>query len=159
LPLHGRPYHPQTQGKEERFHRTLKAEALKGRVIRDTAHAQEVFDEFRDCYNHYRPHGALLLNTPDSRYERSQRRMADVLTDWEYGTEEKPLKVKSSGYITVRGQGYFLSEAFGGVVIAQRESSVAGYINLYYRDFRIARIDVEERVLVSRKIYRANEKD
>ncbi len=31
--LHGRPAHPQTQGKDERFHRTLKAEVLQGTVF------------------------------------------------------------------------------------------------------------------------------
>ena len=34
---HGRPYHPQTQGKDERFHRTLNVELLKGRSFRDGA--------------------------------------------------------------------------------------------------------------------------
>lgn len=41
---HGRPHHPQTQGKEERFHRTLNAELLRGRVFRDAQECQQAFD-------------------------------------------------------------------------------------------------------------------
>jgi transposase InsO family protein len=37
---HGRPRHPQTQGKDERFHRTLNVELLTGRSFRDQPHAQ-----------------------------------------------------------------------------------------------------------------------
>ena len=41
---HGRPYHPQTQGKEERFHRTLNAEVLQGRYFTDCPACQAAFD-------------------------------------------------------------------------------------------------------------------
>lgn len=158
LTIHGRPGHPQTQGKEERFHRTLKAEALKNVTITDLAHAQDAFDCFRRCYNSIRPHGALNLDTPSSRYAPSQRRMNDVVRDFDYPHNYKVLKVKSSGYITLRSQGYFLSEAFSGLVIAMRESSLAGCVNLYYRNFRIARINIGDRS-IARKAYRTEPDD
>jgi len=54
---HGRPYHPQTQGKEERFHKTLKAEVLSRRTVwKDLADCQGAFDKWREIYNHKRPH-------------------------------------------------------------------------------------------------------
>ena len=58
--IHGRAYHPQTQGKEERFHRSMQAEVLNQTTVwRHLAHCQERFDEFRNCYNTERPHEAL----------------------------------------------------------------------------------------------------
>ena len=53
---HGRPFHPQTQGKDERFHRTLKAEVLDGRSFKRLATAQAAFDAWRQVYNAKRPH-------------------------------------------------------------------------------------------------------
>ena len=70
---HGRPYHPQTQGKEERFHRSLKVEVLADRVFPDVEHMQFRFDDWRYCYNHVRPHEALDMHVPASRYEPSPR--------------------------------------------------------------------------------------
>jgi transposase InsO family protein len=52
---HGRPYHPQTQGKEERFHRTLELELLHRGGLTDLGRAQAAFDAWKDGYNHDRP--------------------------------------------------------------------------------------------------------
>ena len=65
---HGRPYHPQTQGKDERFHRTLKAEVLDGRTFADLPHAQDAFDAWREVYNSQRPHQALDMARPSARH-------------------------------------------------------------------------------------------
>src|SRR5262245_34752257 len=73
--IHGKPRHPQTQGKEERFHRTLKAEVLDGRSFSDLAEAQRAFDAWREVYNCRRPHEALALDVPASRYKPSCRNM------------------------------------------------------------------------------------
>ena len=69
--LHGRPAHPQTQGKDERFHRTLKAEVLQGTVFADLEDCQCHFDPFRERYNLVRPHEALGLDTPSQHYQPS----------------------------------------------------------------------------------------
>ena len=56
---HGRAYHPQTQGKDERFHRTLKFEVLRHFNFTTLAHCQREFEHFRERYNLVRPHDAL----------------------------------------------------------------------------------------------------
>src|SRR5580698_4132154 len=71
--IHGRPYHPETQGKEERFHRTLQAEVLRGRAFANSGEVQREFDRWRQTYNHERPHEALGLRVPGSRYVVSRR--------------------------------------------------------------------------------------
>ena len=159
LPIHGRPNHPQTQGKEERFHRTLKAEVLAQTPIKDLVHAQKEFDQFRNCYNHLRPHNALNLDTPASRYTPASKRLKKISDQWEYPPGYHLRRIKNTGFITFNGQGYFLSEAFGGLTVAIRESSLPNCVNIYYRNFKVARIDVDERVFTSRKIYRLDEND
>lgn len=158
LPIHGRPGHPQTQGKEERFNRTLKDEVLMLQVINDLSHAQQTFDEFRDCYNHIRPHSALALDTPAQHYSPSERPMPKTIQDWEYPQGYKTRKVRGNGYFNYGGKNYFLSEAFLGQTIALRESSLLGCVNIYYRNFKIGRINVNEGCFVSRKSFR-NEND
>ncbi|HEX2280571.1 MAG TPA: IS481 family transposase [Thermomicrobiales bacterium] len=73
-PAHGRPYHPQTQGKIERFHGTLERE-LWPHVRRDsTEHFAADLDAFRPVYNTIRPHEALGDEPPVCRWRPSDRR-------------------------------------------------------------------------------------
>ena len=61
---HSRPYHPQTCGKVERFHQTLKKHLAKKRRARTLAQLQGQLDRFADYYNTTRPHRALGRHTP-----------------------------------------------------------------------------------------------
>ena len=73
--IHSRPYHPQSRGKNERFHRSLEAEVMSLRPLTTMADAQKAFDRWRHIYNHQRPHEALDLAVPASRYRPSIRPM------------------------------------------------------------------------------------
>lgn len=154
LPVHGRVRHPQTQGKGESFNRSMQRELLRYTEITDLAHAQQVFDAYRHFYNHERPHHALQLAVPVSRYQPSSVRLPDQIEEWDYPAGYELRRVKETGYVTIRGQGYFLSEAFGGKVIAVRDSHLPGAISLFFRQFRIGRIDVDRRVFTLKKAYR-----
>lgn len=153
LTIHIRPRHPQTQGKIEKFNRSFKDERLKFYVPLDIQDADRQRAEYRSFYNNERPHFALDLDVPAKHYKPSKRVFPKEIKDWEYGPEHELRKIKSSGFLTYGGQGYFLSEAFGGKAIAIKPSSKEGFLNLYYRQFRIARIDLKERTVVSRRSY------
>lgn len=154
LTLHGRILHPQTQGKEERFNGSLTREFLKYETFEDWEDARIKLEKYRNFYNNKRPHFALDLDTPAKHYQPSKREYTHKISEWEYSNEYEVRKVKGSGYITIRNQGYFLSEAFGGKTIAVKVSSKGQHlINLYFRQFRIGQIDVEKRVFTFKKAY------
>ena len=152
LPIHCRPYRPQTQGKEERFHRTLKEEVLKRELFADIASTQRRFDAWRYEYNYERPHHALGLETPSKRYCVSRRRMPSEIKEPEVGAGVYR-KVNYKGYISIRAHRYYLTEAFIGKFIEIKILSDAE-VGLYYGDFRVAKIDLDERLFTSRRIYR-----
>ena len=102
--LHSRPYHPQSRGKNERFHRTLKAEVFALRRFRDLAEAQHAFDRWREVYNFERPHEALDQEVPASRYRPSPRAMPDRLPEVEYDEHEIVRTVRTTkDYISFKG--------------------------------------------------------
>ena len=138
---HGRPYHPQTQGKEERFHRTLEVEVLRHRTFGDLAECQRRFDPWREVYNHERPHEALRLAVPASRYEASPRVFPETLLAIEYGEGDCVRRVQKNGRISVRGVLYQVGRAFEGEPVALRPTLVDGVWDVYYCCERIAEID------------------
>lgn len=153
LTLHGRVVHPQTQGKEESFNRSMTRELLRHTTIADFADAQRKFDAYRAFYNRERPHHALDLEVPGKKYVKSSRAYPEEIQPWEYPEGCQIRKVKDTGYFTWQGQGCFLSEAFGGKEIAVRESHVEGCISLFFRQFRIGRFNVEKRAYEFRRAY------
>ena len=153
LTLHGRIIHPQTQGKEESFNRSMTRELLKHTTIEDFFDAQQKFDTYREFYNYERPHHALSLGTPGEKYVKSSKIYPEEISPWEYPEGCQIRKVKETGYFTWNGQGYFLSEAFGGKEIAVRASHIEGCISLFFRQFRIGRLNVEKRAYEFRRVY------
>ena len=70
--VHGRPYHPQTRGKDERVHRTLGEDVLTRDEPWDTiSQVQAALDEWRPIYNGYRPHQGIGMAVPADRYQPS----------------------------------------------------------------------------------------
>src|SRR3989338_4604768 len=141
---HGRPYHPQTQGKEERFHRTLVAEVLRYQVFRDLVHCQAHLDRWRDVYKLQRPHKALQMAVPASRYQPSPPSFPDVLPPIEYGPDDIVRKVQAEGLISYQGRAFRLSKAFRALPVALRPTSEDGILDVFYCHQKVARIDLHQ---------------
>jgi len=105
---HSTPGHPQTQGKLERFHRSLKEEVLKYHQFSSLHNAQIRFDEWREIYNSQRPHEGIGLKCPKERYKSSPRSYPEKLPDIEYPANEEVKKVGSAGTIYFRQKHYFI---------------------------------------------------
>lgn len=139
---HGRPYHPQTQGKDERFHRTLKAEVLTGCPYADLIECQRAFDRWRHVYNHQRPHQALDMATPGERYRASSRSFSEMLPPIEYGPDDIVRKANQDGDIRFKGRRVRLGKPFRAQPIALRATIQDGVYGIYFCVQQIATIDL-----------------
>jgi transposase InsO family protein len=59
--VHAKPRHPQARGKNERFHRTLKAEVFAMRRFHNLPDVQRVFDAWRTVYNRASEHPSVYV--------------------------------------------------------------------------------------------------
>ena len=141
--LHSRPYHPQSRGKNERFHRTLQAEVFALKRFRDLGEVQRAFDAWRTTYNLERPHEALDQDVPASRYRPSTRSMPDRLPQIEYDDNEIVRRVGTTkAYISFKGRPWKLPQAFYGERVAIRPLSADGQYGIFFGSHHIANIDL-----------------
>ena len=154
LPMHGRIYHPQTQGKIERFHRTMKSELLKYNTFDDIQEADKAFQEWRTKYNNIRPHEALNMLRPADVYVPSARQYPKKVSEYEYSGEYHVIKVNSWGYIRFANYQVYLSETMIGEKIEFRPSEDDTKFYLCYRNFKIAEYDAATGKRINRKIQR-----
>lgn len=142
--IHGRPLHPQTQGKEERFHRSLKAEVLQGREFADLLACQEAFDVWRPIYNTQRPHESLEMQVPASRYCPSPRSYRESPEPWDYGPGSIVRKVTAEGRISFQGGRYHASRGLSGESVCLRPTEEDGEYAVYFCRTLITKIDLKE---------------
>jgi transposase InsO family protein len=138
---HSRPYHPQTLGKDERFHRTLKAEVL-AETFADMPSAQRRFDGWRGIYNFERPHEALGMKTPAARYAPSTRSFPETLPPIEYGPADIVRRVDQKGLIHYRGRTWRISKAFHSYPIALRPTTTDDLLDVFFCHQKINQIDL-----------------
>jgi transposase InsO family protein len=100
---------PEQNGRHERMHRTLKAETAKPAAANVRAQ-QKSFDRFRAQYNQDRPHEALQMDTPASRYAPSPRTYPARVPEPEYPADMLVRKVGPCGTFKWKGDKIFLSE-------------------------------------------------
>lgn len=144
-PLWSRPRHPQTMGKLERLHRTLKAELLQGRRFLGFEPAQAGLDTWRRHYNHERPHEALDGGVPSSRYQMSRRSMPATLPEPSYLDDDRVGRIRKNGCLHCRPNGrpidLQLSIVFADQSVALRPSAEDGLFHVWFSRYRIAEVD------------------
>lgn len=110
--------HPQTQGKVERFHRTL-AERLRWVGLPTTLGGfQRTLAWFCDEYNERRPHAALGLTPPAAHFTPSARTYRPTPRAWVYPDGLDVRRVHPRGHLRVAGEHFFVSEALAGEEVA-----------------------------------------
>lgn len=142
---HSRPYHPQTMGKDERFHRTLKAEAMSGPPFENLAEAAQAFARWRRVYNRERPHEALAMATPAQRYAPSPRSYRETPEPFDYAPGDHVRKAQDHGFVHFGGRRLRIPKAFRGRRVALRPTTTDGVFDIYYRHQKIAVLDFSSR--------------
>lgn len=141
---HSRPYHPQTQGKDERFHRTLKLELLDRQGFSSIEECQIAFDAWRDQYNIVRPHHALGGARPIDRFMPSGRPFSPTLRAIEYDQNDVVRTVNRKGYIAYKGGQLYVGEGLRAKPVAVRPTATDGIFDVYFCHHQVRQINLHE---------------
>lgn len=141
-PWHGRPYHPQTQGKVERFHGTIAREVFANQRPTTLAEAQARFDAFRTVYNQERPHEALANLVPARAYQPSARPFPETVPPVVYDDGDLVFTVTVHGSISWRGRRRFISRGLVGEPVALRPTEDPAVWSVVYIQHQVATIDL-----------------
>jgi len=144
--IHSRPYHPQTCGKDERFHRTLKQELVGKEMNCKYRDCQKLFNDWRTEYNTIRPHESLDMATPSSRYCVSDRTYPEKVPEPEYGSNDIVRLVNPKGRISFKGTAYGVSEGYRGCRVAIRPTIKEHIWTVHFYRFKIAELDIKNAI-------------
>jgi hypothetical protein len=136
----GRVGHPQTQGKIERFHRTLARSMTRQGLPEQWEQWQPRYDGFVERYNQVRPHEALAMQRPAERYRPSARRYQPQVADWIYPSGLEVQRLNGRGMVRVNGRRYFVCEALNHQLVALErvgQQVLVRYRNMYLRELNL----------------------
>ena len=139
---HGHPYHPQTQGKDERLNRTLLEEVIQHYPMSTLPESQARFDEWQYTYNYVRPHEALHLATPSTRYHPSPRPFPSVLPPITYAPGDVIRKVDDTGKISFHNRTLRVGKAFFHQPVALRPTDTDGVFRAFFCKYQVAQFDL-----------------
>jgi transposase InsO family protein len=135
--LYGRVRHPQTQGKVERFHRTLGERLRWWGVPTDLRGFADALATFRAEYNDVRPHEALAMQPPASRFAPSARAYVPTPSAWAYPAGSHVQRVSGQGMLSYGTDRFFVSEALAGEEVAchpLKRRVLVSYRQMYVRE-------------------------
>jgi transposase InsO family protein len=140
---HSSPRHPQTQGKDERFHRSLKDEVLRFYQFRSLEETQKHFDTWREIYNFQRPHEGIGMECPAQRYQPSKRPYPEVLPPIEYEPGDVVRKVQRCGTVSYMQRRLYAGEHLKGEYVALRQGPQDGTMKIYFCRTLIGKISLK----------------
>lgn len=152
--IYGRIAHPQTQGKVERFHRTLGAELRHRGVPQRFAQWPAALADVECNYNHRRPHEALGMQRPADRYRPSARSYQEKVRAWEYPPGSDVRRVNANGAIAEGGRKWFVCEALAGQQVRVErfdEKLLVSYRHMYIREIDVQRKSTQALVAAYKK--------
>ena len=114
------PAHPEQNGRHERMHRTLKAEATRPPAANRRAQ-QRRFNGFQRTYNQERPHEALGQKTPASVYHSSEREFPESTPPIDYPDHFEIRRVSNNGGIRWHANWVNVSHVLGGEYVGLEE--------------------------------------
>ena len=132
--------HPQTQGKVERFHQTLKTRTKHRGLPTSLGEWERWACEFRQEYNYERPHEALQMKTPGEVYQAvNLHPYQEQPRDWEYSSGTV-LRLNSQGFLYYHQRRYFVSEALADERV--RVDELDGQLIVTFRHMTVREIEV-----------------
>jgi len=134
------PGHPEHNGRHERLHRTLKAATTHPPAATRRAQ-QRRFDQFRVEYNTVRPHQALGLVPPATRYTPSDRPYVPSAQTVTYPTHFLERRVTSAGLIWWHRQDIYLSQTFAGHTVGLDPVSDTHW-DVYFAEYLLGTVDL-----------------
>lgn len=140
---YSRPGHPETNGKDERFHRTLKEELIKPSYFKNFLHIQREFDNWREVYNYERPHEAIGMKVPADRYRTSYRKYEDQVS-YEYAGDYQKRMVDCRGRIHLEGRQVFIGMPFAKEVIGIRGTEQSCAVDIYFLHQKLGKLDLSQ---------------
>jgi transposase InsO family protein len=146
--IQGRYAHPQTQGKLERFNRTLRIECIGRHSYDSIEDWNKCFEEYRYIYNNIRPHQSLSDSTPASRYRASERVFVEPERGYmEPGDENtRYRKVGSDGKIWLLQHHVKVGRGLAGWIVSAKHDG-CGYWTISFRNHSICQVSLAKEAI------------
>jgi transposase InsO family protein len=151
--INAAPAHPQTLGKLERFHRTLKEWLTDEGPALDLEHLQLLLDRFRSHYNTERPHQGIGNHTPAERYlpgpapsaPLGELQLAEAEKNPSYAPHSLTRKVWGPGVVSYEGFGITLGRRYRGATVRIVEVGELVHVYLGKELIRVVALDRSRR--------------
>jgi len=142
VPVYSDPAHPEQNGRHERMHEELKAEATRPPAY-SLGPQQRKFNLFRHYYNDGRPHQALGQRRPREFYRHSGKRLPLRIRAWKYPSGMVVKYVCRNGAVRWGfGKWVMVSTTLATRYIGLEEMA-AGKWRVYFRDTLLGYLDEE----------------